>query len=155
MACHIKELLLFYERTLQYWFEFKEVQSNTKPCTKKTVIWNNKYIKIDNKTLFFRTWFDKGISTLENLLNQNLDFLTYEEFKFRYQLQTNFLTYYGVINAIPKEYKRTIKRTDAQQEQLTHPFQSLKVLTTKAIHKNFVQHIFEEPTAKQRLIYPY
>ena len=87
----IKELPLFYERTLQYWFELKEVQGNTKPCTKKTVIWNNKDIKIDNKMIFFRTWFDKGVSTLENLLDQNLDFLTYEEFKFRYQLQTIFL----------------------------------------------------------------
>ena len=48
---------------------------------------------------------DKGVSTLENLLDHNLDFLTYEELKFRYQLKTNILTYYGVINAIPNEYK--------------------------------------------------
>ena len=34
----IKELPLFCEKTLQYWFEFKEVQSNTKPCTKKTIL---------------------------------------------------------------------------------------------------------------------
>ena len=71
------------------------MQGNTKPCTKKTIyiIWNNKDIEIDNKTLFFRTWFDKGVSTLENLVDQDLHFLIYEEFKFRYQLQTDFLTY--------------------------------------------------------------
>ena len=56
--------------------------------------------------IFFHTRFDKGISTLENLLDANIDFLAYEEFKLRYQLQTNILTYYGVINAIPKEYKK-------------------------------------------------
>ena len=33
----------------------------------------------------------------------------------RYQLQTNFVTYYGVINAIPKEYKIALKGNDAQE----------------------------------------
>lgn len=72
--------------------------------TKKTTIWNNQDIKIDNKMLkmiFFRIWFDKGAHTVKDLVDQNLDFLTYEEFKLRYQLQTNFLTYYGLINVIP------------------------------------------------------
>jgi len=46
---------------LFYWFELKDGQSNTMPRTKKTIIviiWNTKDtkdIKIDNKTIFFRT----------------------------------------------------------------------------------------------------
>ena len=65
------------------------VQSNNMSYTKKTTIWNNQDIKIDNKTIFFRTWFDKGVHTVKDLVDQNLDFLTYEEFLLRYQLQTN------------------------------------------------------------------
>ena len=149
---NIKELPLFYERMLQYWFEFKNVQNNKMPCTKKTIIWNNQDIKIDNKMIFFRTWFDKGVYTLKDLLDPNLDFLSYEEFKLRYQLHTNFLTYFGLINAIPQEYKMAIKRTGLQQEHPTQPWDNLKALTTKAIHKSFVKRIFEETTAKQRLI---
>ena len=138
---------------LQYWFELKDVKNNNKVlCTRKTIVWNNRNIKIDNKTIFFRTWFDKGVYTLKDLLDQNLVFLTYEEFKVRYQSQTNFLTYYGLINAIPQEYKRAIKRSGERQEHLTQPWENLKVLTTKAIHKSFVKHMFEEPTTKQRLI---
>ena len=45
-----------------------------------------------------------------------------------------------------------IKRTGLQQEHPTQPWDNLKALTTKAIHKSFVKRIFEEPTAKQRLI---
>ena len=107
---NIKELPLFYERMLQYWFEFKDLQSNKMSCTNKTTIWNNQDIKIDNKTIFFRTWFDKGVHTVKDLVDQNLDFLTYEEFQLRNQLQTNFLTYYGLINAIPQEYKKALKQ---------------------------------------------
>ena len=40
--------------------------------------------------------FDKGVHTVKDLVDQNLDFLTYEEFQLRYQLQTNFLTYYDI-----------------------------------------------------------
>ena len=48
---------------------------------KKTIIWNNKDIKIDNNAIVFRTWFSKGVSTIENLLDYNLDFITYENLK--------------------------------------------------------------------------
>ena len=85
-------------------------------------------------------------------VDHNLDFITDEEFKTRYQTKINFLTYYGVINAIPNEYKKSIKQTNAQQEQRTQQSQSLKALTTKAIRKSFVNHIFEVRTATQRLI---
>ena len=64
-----------------------------------------------------------------------------------------FLTYFGLINAIPQEYKMAIKRTGLHQEHPTQPWDNLKALTTKAIHKSFVKHIFEDPTTpKQRLV---
>ena len=49
---NIKGLPLFYERVLQYWFEFKDVQNDKRPCTKKTIIWNSQNIKIGNKMVF-------------------------------------------------------------------------------------------------------
>ena len=53
------------------------MQDNTKPCTKKAIgIWNKKDVKIDNNTIFFRTGFSKEVSTIENLPDYNLDFLT-------------------------------------------------------------------------------
>ena len=95
------------------------MQDNTKPGIKNTIIWN-KDIKIGKNTILFRTWFSRGVSIIENLLDHNLDF-THEEFKTRHQIKTNLLTYYGVIviNAILNEYKKSIKQTNAQQEQPT------------------------------------
>ena len=57
------------------------------------------------------------------------------------------MTYYRVINAIANEYKKSIKQMNVQIEQPTQQSQCLKALTTKAIHKSFVNHIFEVPTA--------
>ena len=108
----IKELPLFYIRTLQHWFEFKDMQDNTKPGIKNTIIWNNKDMKIDNNTIFFRTWFSRGVSTRENFLDHNLDFITDEELKTHHQIKINFLTYYGVINVFQMNIKNlSNKRT--------------------------------------------
>ena len=97
------------------------MQDNTKPGIKNTIIWNNKGIKIDNNTIFFRTWFSGGVSTIENLLDRNLDFITYGEFKTRYQIKAHFMTYYGVIKAIPNELitnERTTRTTYTAQSEL-------------------------------------
>ena len=59
---NIKELLLVYERMLQYWFEFKDLKSNKMSYTKKTTIWNN-------RDIFFLTWFDKGVHTVKDLVD--------------------------------------------------------------------------------------
>ena len=79
---NIKELLLVYERMLQYWFEFKDLKSNKMSYTKKTTIWNN-------RDIFFLTWFDKGVHTVKDLVDQNLDFLTYEEFQLELESVNN------------------------------------------------------------------
>ena len=50
------------------------------------------------------------------------------------------------------KYKRAIKKTGVQQEHLTEPWENLKVLTTKVIHKSSAKYMFEEPTIKQHLI---
>ena len=86
--------------------------------------------QLTTKRFSFALGSKKGVSTLDSLLDSNLDFLRYEEFKSRYQLRTNILTYFGVINAIPKHYKRAINgQAKVQREQLTQQHLNLQTLT--------------------------
>ena len=63
------------------------------------------------------------------------------------------MTYYVVISVIPNEHKKkSMKKMNAQQQKPIQQSQSLRPLTTNAIEKSFVDHIFEKPTATQRLI---
>ena len=75
--------------------------------TKKTTEWINQDIKIDNKTIFFRTWFDKGVHTVKDLVDQNLDFLTYDEFQLRYHLRwmVPVFKFFEYVNFERKEQK--------------------------------------------------
>ena len=44
--------------------------------------------------VFLKERFTKGIYTIQDLLNEDGWFLTYEEFQFKYQRTTNFFEYF-------------------------------------------------------------
>lgn len=148
----INNLPPFYERVLQYWYDLRENDQCFGSNAKKTIIWNNRDIKVDNKTIFWRTWFDKNITFIDNLLDINSDFLSYDVFSFKYQIQINFLAYCGLVNAIPPEVKKAIKAQENQQNQPAQQVLEPNNLTTKIIHQRLVKQSFSEPTSKQRLV---
>ena len=76
------------------------------------ILFNNKEILVDGKPVFFSEWFKKGIISIKDLLNENGNFLTFDEFSLKYSCKTNFLQYYQVISAIPKHLSITAKQSD-------------------------------------------
>ena len=67
------------------------------------VLFNNKEILIENQTIFYEDWFQKGIFLIQDLLKDNGKFFTYPEFVQKYEVKCNFLIYMQVVSAIPKE----------------------------------------------------
>ena len=70
----------------------------------KTPIWYNEKIKIDNNAIFYEDLYSKGITVVSDLLKDicNKIFYSFEEFKRKYDIQINFLKYYGLITAVSK-----------------------------------------------------
>ena len=58
----------------------------------QNVIWNNKDIRINNKAVFYKTYFDKGIIYLNDLQFDVDNMRSCESFKQK-GLNTNFLTW--------------------------------------------------------------
>ena len=50
----------FYDELLHWWADFRE-DFSTKPSTSKSVIWNNKLIKIDDKSIYYHNYVKAGI----------------------------------------------------------------------------------------------
>ena len=66
---------------------------------------------MDGKPIFIREWFNKGIHTIQELLNENGQYLTFQDFQIKYHCKTNFLQFYQILSAIPgflKEKARTL-----------------------------------------------
>lgn len=69
-------------------------------------IWDNKDIKIANKTIFYKRWYDKHICFIKDLINDDGTLMDAQTFCDRYEIRVNFLEYLGVRMAIDN-YIRT------------------------------------------------
>ena len=65
-----------------------------------TPLWCNKNIKVGGNTVLYKTWSDNGIMCLSDIFSMNGQILSYEEFRLKYNFQTNFLEFYGLINSV-------------------------------------------------------
>ena len=89
--------LLSWSKTIQY--------SN---CTNygKQCIWFNPEILINNSSIFYMDWYQKGIVYFADLLDANGNLLSFTNFCEKYQIrQSSYLKYYGLASAIPHHWK--------------------------------------------------
>ena len=115
-AKYIKSIPLFYRNILVYFSELKTLCSFDQ--AQNIILFNNKEILVDSKTFFIREWFKKGILSIQDLLHNTGQPMTYQEFTNKYSCKTNFLQYYQVISAIPKHLLAKAKSTKPINKEL-------------------------------------
>ena len=47
---------------------------------RSSILWNNKHITIEGKSVYWKEWHTAGIDRLEDLLDENNSFLGYHQF---------------------------------------------------------------------------
>ena len=107
--CDIKGLTIsskFYSELLQWWAEFRDEFSTEKLW--HNVSWNNKDICINNRPIFYKTYFESGFIEVTDLL---FDFNITESFNTISKKidKTNFLVRAGLRHAIPSHLKSKSK----------------------------------------------
>jgi len=75
-------------------------------------MFNNKDILVDGKPIFLNDWFKKDILSINDLLNESGNFLTFHEFRDKYSCESSFLKYYQVVSAIPERLRSVAKCSD-------------------------------------------
>ena len=88
----------FTKELIETWsrLNFKKQLSNFG----ETPIWYNSLIRINNKPIYYRSWFSAGISLVSHLLGEDSLFLEFDTFKKKFGMKSHFLQYYGVTCAI-------------------------------------------------------
>ena len=82
------------------------------------ILFNKKEILVEGTPLFLRDWFNKGILSIQDLLDDADNTLSYQEFNNKYSCKSNFLQYYQVISAIPKDLLNNAKLSDPIRKEL-------------------------------------
>lgn len=106
----------FYRELLEYFQEFKE-KTNIFSYG-RFLLWNNEEITIDKNTLFWKSWFKKNILSVQDILNADGNFLTFQEFQDKFNIKTNYLHYFQLIAAIPTDLKKKARGCEAPSHEL-------------------------------------
>ena len=113
------------------------------------IIWNNRYIKINKKSVFFKDWYQSGVKNVSSLIHeQEKCFLSFQSFQTKIHLDCNFLQYYGLLSAIPSPWKELLK---LHTEELPCSTLNIEGLTCKTIYNLLINRInLPPPTADKK-----
>ena len=94
----------FYSELLQWWDDFRNAFS-TSPLTAENIIWNNKLIKIDGKSIYYHSYVKAGILLTNKMQFDKGSLESYNIATDAGLKQSNFLTWAGIRSAIPGHLK--------------------------------------------------
>ena len=104
----LKDLPPFYKSVLTVWQELHFKTPLSVNEMKEEILWNNRFIKIGGKTIYYKAWVRKRIWKINDLLDSHGHFLSFKNFKSKFGVRCTFLDYAGLLAAIPKEWKNAI-----------------------------------------------
>ena len=145
----LNRLPSFYHEVLKHWQSTKQTfQNNT--SLHNEIIWNNRNLKIEGKTPFYKNWFEKNILRIKDLLQNDGSFLSFKEFSEKFHLETPFTLYFGLINSIPNDWKVKIKRTP--RETAENGNHKTNIISTKNVYSAILKKVFLPPTAESKIL---
>jgi len=90
---------------LAYWQDLNSITTADADNVPDKIIWNNQNIVINGKSVFYSSWFEKGIINIRSMMTENNQFLSLPELRQKFNLEIPFTLYYGLVAAIPEEWK--------------------------------------------------
>ena len=116
-------------------------------------IFYNQSIKIDNKPIYLKTWYDAGVHHILDMFDTNNKLYQLEEFNKIYKLKENFITFNGVKHSIMSYLKQQQFSKDKALERPFIPFFLRQILTKKKGTKPFYNTLINTtvtPICKQK-----
>ena len=75
---------------------------------KEEILWNNSFVEIGGKMVFYKACVSKGILRIKDILNAHDNFLSFQDLKDTFDIFGTFLDYGGLLPVIPKDWKNAI-----------------------------------------------
>ena len=118
----IKNLNPFWKDVYESWVTLTcltKIKDNEEEHPLKQTIFHNINIKINKRTIFYRDWLDNGIKYINDLLDEEANFYSWESFSQQYGIQNQAFNYYALLHAIPRNWKKRIKKINKKLNNIT------------------------------------
>ena len=118
---------------------------------KEEILWNNSFVEIGGKMVFYKACVSKGILRIKDILNAHDNFLSFQDLKDTFYVCGTFLDYGGLLAVILKDWKNAILH--GNQEHTDKP--TVIQLTTENVLAKYVQLMSRSCQGKfQRVTWP-
>ena len=87
----------------------------------RTNIWHNNKIKVDRKPIFYELYIQNGVIFIQDLIDEQGQFLIFEMFRNKYHLCSHFLEYASLVKAVKTYIYDTLSITNIQKVIITNP----------------------------------
>ena len=149
----------FYKDALNIWQMINQRTPENEEQILKEILWNNRFIKIEGLSVYYNSWYKAGVIRIKDIFYEN-GFLTFKDFCHTFRVQTNFLTYNGLCNAILQNWIRLLKHSNLNDSHNNNsecvekiPLnQKKKQLSCKSASRFLIEQKFVAPTPEQRMI---
>ena len=143
---------LFWKEIVKKWCNMNFFEPKKQIDITYQYLWYNSWIRIQDRPVCYASWSKKGINKIHDLLDNNGIMLSYNGFLERFPgVNTNFLIYQGLIDAIPREWKMLFQ--GSQVEDTVYSYMVEKVLSaeksTKFVYSTLIDNIFIPPNNAQ------
>ena len=111
----------FIKDIISFWFEYTyKPLGEIQDCVKQQII-GNSLVRIDNKPIYIQSLLSHGPLTIQDFFDNTGSCMAFDRFVQTQNVNLNFITYYGIITAIPNEWKRQISGQDTNNININRP----------------------------------
>ena len=107
----------FYSDMISSWESISST-SHQSIGAKNQIVWNNRHITISGKTLYLKHYCSAGIKYISDLRDTDDKFLSWEVFKERYKVKTNFIEYISLLKVV-KKFELANQNNDVNKNDCT------------------------------------
>jgi hypothetical protein len=152
----------FYWTIIKSWSILQEIEKNKiDPYQiRRQWLWMNQYIKINKKEVNWKTWSDKGIKIIHDIIDENGNFKTIGALEQKHGFRCDFLKYNSLKDAIPKKWREKLKTIKISNNTLSsedNPHIKIKnvitpinKITNKKIYWELIEKIHVTPITKDK-----
>jgi len=136
----LQRLPNFYKEAITDWKSIKHINIKTAQGIKSQMIWLNSFITIQQKPFIWKSWYNKGVIEINDLLNENGDFLSHDNIRDKYNIECSFLEMLQLRQSIPLQWRALLKhcqKDKMEPEGILNKdgkVKSLKNLSSKEIY---------------------
>ena len=159
LKCHMDEKIIkriksnFYHQILSYWLSIKHNQPLQANDIYNQSIWFNTFLTVDNKPMFNRKWWEKGISFIYDVVDNNARLLSKNEIENKFHMTVDQMEYNSLIASIPAIWLKDLRKHEKNIEKcgLTVLISNKRVPIEKIkcsdYYNQFISKISAPPTA--------